>query len=63
MNKDQNPNSQPQQKDVSNDPDLQQKNQRSSGFRETIPLQEKSTVNNEDADLEQERKEAMTERD
>lgn len=39
------------------------KEQRSSAFREPKEQDQKSTVNREEADLEQERKEAMTERD
>ncbi len=37
--------------------------QRSSAFNEPAPGNEKSTSNSEEADMEQERKEAMTERD
>lgn len=37
--------------------------QRSSAFNEPVPGNEKSTSNSEEADLEQQRKDAMTERD
>ena len=39
------------------------KEHHSSAFREPNPDREKSTINTEEADLEQERKDAMTERD
>ena len=39
------------------------KEQHSSAFHEPNPDREKSTINSEEADLEQERKDAMTERD
>ena len=42
----------------------QEKPQRSSAFNEREPKEEKSTVNlEEEADLEQQRKDALTERD
>jgi hypothetical protein len=40
-----------------------EKNPRSSAFNEPVPGNEKSTSNSEEADLEQQRKDAMTERD
>jgi hypothetical protein len=39
------------------------KEQHSSAFREPKERDQKSTINTEEANLEQERKEAMTERD
>ena len=39
------------------------KEQHSSAFREPRDREQKSTINTEEANLEQERKEAMTERD
>lgn len=41
----------------------EEKKQRSSAFNETEPMDHKSTINIEEANLEQERKEAMRERD
>ena len=62
MDKDQNTGNQPgQQENVSSD---QQRQPRSSAFKEPADRDGKSTVNPEEqADLEQQRKEALTERD
>jgi hypothetical protein len=60
-NKDQSTNNEQQAGKIAND---QSNKQRSSAFNETSQGDEKSTTNiEEEANLEQERKEAMTERD
>lgn len=62
MNSDRNHNKESQQQ--VGQQDKEQEKQRSSAFKETSRGDEKSTTNvEEEAGLEQERKEAMTERD
>lgn len=54
---------QPQQPQQPEQEKKEPKEQHSSAFREPRDREQKSTINTEEANLEQERKEAMTERD
>ena len=63
MEKDKSKNEQQQPSPVKQPVKQEETKQRSSAFNEPAPGNEKSTSNAEEADLEQERKDAMTERD
>lgn len=63
MNKENNPRDKEPSRNPSQPVKQEEKKPHSSAFNEPKPDNQKSTMNSEEADLEQERKDAMTERD